>query len=250
MSSTQNLNLSSQLTLNHYYSFNKNQIEELFENYHVLTNNTFMHNNLRNAEFKNLPKSSKLTYIIMNNWKYAREKLKNYNHLAVWSQLKFLSGLESFGFIDNLNKNKRFSTSTRTTSEIALGADSTDSSLGDSLMIEILQNNIIEIINFLINCHADIWLATIIIYIFQDVFSFNKSKYLRIVCECFENLRRLKLHKIAAKLMKFAIYEEMKHNKQNSLILVSCKKCGMAYDPSVYPGLCGGCNSKIKCQIW
>jgi hypothetical protein len=260
-----NFSNSKTLLLNQYYTFNKKQIEELFENYSFLTNDSFLANNIVNLEFKNLPKSTKLNFIIINNWKYAKDKLKNYNHLAVWSQLKFLSELESFGFIDNciVSGNRKFSTLTRTASELSLSPNAqslkekkisniqTEScGYSDCLMIEILRNNVIELINFLIDGHADIWLATIIIYIFHDVFSFNKDKYLRIVTECFENLRRLKLHKIAAKLMKFAIFDEMKHNKQNTLILLSCKKCGMAYDPSIYPGLCPSCNSKVRCQIW
>ncbi len=253
------------LLLNQYYSFNKKQIEELFENYYFSINYFLMVNSHKNLELKNLPKSSKLTNIINSNWNFAKDKLKNSNHIAVWSQLKFLSELESFGFIDNcfISGDRKYSTINRATSGLSLNPNpqpvkdkefskiqNEGTGNSDCLMIEIFRNNVIELINFLIDGHADIWLATIIIYIFHEVFSFKKDKYLRIVTECFENLRRLKLHKIAAKLMKFAIFDEMKHNKQNTLILLSCKKCGMAYDSTINPGRCSNCNSKIRCQLW
>jgi hypothetical protein len=222
------INLSHKMQLNHYYSFNKLEIEEIFKNYSFISNKAILSINEQNLNINN---NSKFISIIINNWRFSKEKFKNYNHIAVWSQIKFLCELESFNFIDKVKDNKL-------------------NNQRDNLMIEIFRNNIIQIINFLIDCHSDIWLATIIIYIFHDLISFNRDKYLRIVLECFENLRRLKLHKFAAKIMKFGVHNELKLNKQNSLILVSCRKCGKSYDPGTFPGLCGSCMTKIKCQIW
>ena len=97
--------------------------------------------------------------------------------------------------------------------------------------------------------YNDIWLACIISYIFQEVFNFSKKKVLRIQMEAFENLRRFKLYNISAKLMKFAVYEELKSNKKNNLFLMSCKKCGCVYDATDL-GSCNNCKTKIRCQIW
>lgn len=49
--------------------------------------------------------------------------------------------------------------------------------------------------------------------------------------------------------MKFTKYEELKHNKHNNLILVSCKKCGCAFDSTLSPNGCYDCKLKIQCQI-
>jgi hypothetical protein len=117
-------------------------------------------------------------------------------------------------------------------------------------MKEIFINNINQIIKFLIDCHSDLWLATIIIYIFHDLFPFNKSNNLKIVTECYENLRKNKLYKISGKLMKFAVFDELKKNKENTLILLGCKKCGMSQDLKNNEIKCKNCDTKLKCQIW
>ncbi len=96
---------------------------------------------------------------------------------------------------------------------------------------------------------SDIWLSTIIIYLFQSVFNFEKKDVIRILSDCLENLRRMKYYNISAKLMKFALYDELKMNKKNNIFFMSCKKCGTTYDIS-NPGACSNCKTKILCQIW
>lgn len=233
ITNTNLISLTTSLRLNHYYTLSTSNIEQIFENYFFLINNTFFN---RTVETNKLPQTSKISNYVEENWKYAKDVLKNYNHIAVWSQLKFLCELESFSNFDTASQNTNSGTFTYIQGNV-------------ELIKEMFINNISEIINFLVDCHADVWLATIIIYLFHDVFPFNKSKYLRIVTECFENLRRNKLYKISAKLMKFAFFDELKTNKQNSLILFSCKKCTATYDPTIFQGKCGNCNLKIQCQI-
>lgn len=216
--------------VNNYYFFDNNQVKLIFENYSFISDLYFQRHNL-----KEIDKSSVIVDIVNKNWKFAKEKLKNYVHITVWTQLKFLCELESFSIIDEETFSNNFS---------PVSKDKIN------LMSEIFMNNIIEIIKFLIDYHADIWLATIIIYIFQTIFTFDKKFIMRIIYECFETLRKFRLFGISAKLMKFSIYEELKHNKQNTLILLSCKKCGMTYDPSVNPSICMNCKIDIKCQIW
>jgi len=225
-----NIFLSAVNQINNYYFFDKNQIKLIFENYTFISEINYGESNKNNVE-----KSSLIADIVNKNWKYAKENLKNYNHISVWTQLKFLCELESFNIIDEEEFSNNYSPVNKNNIK---------------MMSEIFKNNIIEIVKFLIDYHADIWLATIIIYMFQNIFSFDKRFVVRIISECFETLRRFKLYNISAKLMKFSLYDDMKHNKQNTLILLSCKKCGLTYDPSISPSSCPSCKTKIKCQIW
>ena len=175
---------------------------------------------------QNESKAFRIRKIINHNIIFAVEKLKNFHHIAIWNQLKFLVESETFKLIDQM-EDKEYS----------------------ELMLEIFTNNIIECIEFLTDNYNDIWLACIISYIFQDVFNLTKKKVLRIQYEAFENLKRYKFYNISAKLMKFALYEELKSNKKNTLFLMSCKKCNSVYDGTII-GSCNNCKTKIKCQIW
>jgi len=226
MNKTKLFKLSNTLTLNLYYNFTSKEIKELFENYSYLINVSGKNKiNSNTLEYK----LNEIIKITNSNLKYAKENFKNYNHIAVWTQLKFLCELESFKKLEDKSISNKSS---------------------NELMTEIIKNNIIEIINFLINCHSDIWLSTIIIYLFNDLFNFNQKTFLPIVSECFENLRRQKMYKISAKLMKFSIFEDLKYNKINTVFLFCCKKCGTTFDSKLNPDKCGTCNIKFRCQIW
>jgi hypothetical protein len=174
---------------------------------------------------QNESKAFRIRKIVNHNWLFAVEKLKNSFHIAIWNQLKFLTESETFNVIDFME----------------------DKDYGE-LMLEIFTNNILDIIQFLTDSCNDIWLACIIIYIFQNVFNFNKKKVLRILLDAFETLRKYQYYNISTKLVKFAIHEELKKNR-NHHFYVKCKNC----DDSLYDTETGGClfcRTKLKCQIW
>ncbi len=212
------------LKINNNSILKKDYVEELFNNYIYITNSKHIKQDI--YQMQNEGQAFRIRKIINHNWLYAIEKLKNQYHISIWNQLKFLVESETFNVVDFIE----------------------DKEYGE-LMIDIFINNITEIIEFLTDTYNDIWLACIISYIFQDVFTFSKKKVLRIQMEAFENLRRFKLYNISAKLMKFAVYEELKSNKKNNLFLMSCKKCGCVYDATLL-GSCNSCKLKIRCQIW
>ncbi len=203
---------------------NKEHVKELFNNYIFISTSKNFKRDI--YQMQNEGPAYRIRKIILHNLLYSIEKLKNYYHISIWNQLKFLVDSETFNVVDFID----------------------DKDYGE-LMIDIFMNNIIEIIQFLTDSYNDIWLACIISYIFQELFNFSKKKVLRIQMEAFENLRRYKLYNISAKLMKFAIYEELKNNKKNNLFLMSCKKCGCVYDATDL-GSCNNCKTKIRCQIW
>jgi hypothetical protein len=206
------------------YSFTKAEVKLLYESYYFILNTKYLRKDL--YYMHNEPKAFKIRKLVNHNWEFAVETLKNHYHIAIWNQLKFLTESETFNIVDFME----------------------DKEYGE-LMLEIFNNNILEIIQFLTDNCNDIWLACIIIYIFQNVFNFNKKKVLQILLESFENLRRYKFYNISAKLMKFANFDKLKVNKENTLFFVSCKNCGYLYDATSL-GSCTNCQTKIKCQIW
>jgi hypothetical protein len=212
----------NRLTMN--YSFSKDDVKLLFESYLFISNTKYF---TEDTYFmQNESKAFRIRKIVNHNWQFAVERLKNSYHIAIWNQLKFLTESETFNTVDFMD----------------------DKDYGE-LMLEIFNSNILDILEFLTDNCNDIWLATVIIYIFQSAFNFSKKKVLRILLEAFENLRRYKFYNISAKLMKFAMFDELKKNKHN-FFFVSCRNCGNVYDPLVTLGACSHCKTKLQCQIW
>ena len=232
------IKLNSEVTLDfttdlqQYYSYNREQIQHILNEYAFILdyrNNIIKYNNLKlnnDASFTEKVKSA-----IIYNLNYAKNEIKNYNHIKIWEFLNFHTSLECFKVIDNIINNIKEEQSSQ-------------------LFFSLTKTKILTIIDFLIDTHCDIYLATIISLLFHPIFEkdeINRNRLIRMEYDCMTSLFELKLYKEANIIRKFS-YKEINRGQVDSIMFVSCNKCNTYYDATKV-GECTCCKRKIICGV-
>ena len=117
----------------------------------------------------------------------------------MWKVLFFLISQEGFK-----NVNTSDSSSCNNGSSILIEMD--------SLFLEVIRQNILQMINYLIANKNDIILATMICFLFFSILERDekaKTNLIRLEKDCVNYLRELKLYKLSAILTKFGVKEIM-----------------------------------------
>ena len=252
------LNINNELR--QYYFFTKDQIHNLFRSYiyyiekkeslykrkRFRSQNDFakldscedMMNEKNDVDEINF--SEKLTKAITENLKYAQENLNNYNHIAIWNTLSYLSNQSIFkqlydkysGKLEkkskknkkNNKKNKSFD------EEKIINSNSPLSQNSIKLMTKLIINQITRIIEYLIDIYGDIYLAAIICYLFKPILFKDervKNRVLKLIKQCVNNLRKYQLYVDANHLIKYGPEENNRFQEKNEYkFLFSCKNCG------------------------
>ena len=235
LNKTMSLNLSEQLQ--EIYRYDRDEIQQVFDGY------CFILDCEKNFKGDKLHLTNEMTYTeklqiaIDYNLNYAKNQVKNYNHIHMWKTLHFLSLQDSFKNINVLDYNNYTNNSNIITE-------------GGSLFIEIIRQNILYMIEHLITNHSDIVLATIISFLFHPLLGRDDRIRQRLISleeDCREYLLELQLYITAAKLKKFG-FEETKKSQENPILFFSCINCGGSYDGTKI-GECSSCKKKVVCFV-
>ena len=114
----------------------------------------------------------------------------------------------------------------------------------NNLYFQILENKILQIIDYLIDIHNDIYLATLISILFFSFLENNKKikqKIISLQKNCRKNLLKLKLFVLGNKISKFGGFREI---RDNPMFFLSCMKCKDTFDNSI----CLKCNQELLCN--
>ena len=288
------LNISSELR--QYYIFNKDQIHSLFRSYiYYIEEKETLYKRKRFYSTSGLYKleyseevisvemnvdeldfSEKLIKGISSNLEYAKETLNNYNHISIWNTLLFLSNQETFKLLydkySGKKIEKKFKKKKRKNNKkpknnhedkILYDFDDYNLSLspsGINLMTKLFIKELSRIIEYLIDTYGDIYLATIICYLFKPILfqdNFLKKRILRLIKQCINNLRKYQLYVDANHLIKYGPKENKKVEEKNEFkFILSCKKCGKSDFKNEKCNckkelLCEECNSQaLGLFIW
>lgn len=210
--------------LQQYYKLDRNQIEHVFKNYHFILEGTNKDSFLK--IYPELTYSEKLQRAISYNLEIAKESVRNYNHFSIWNELNFLASQQSFKSLDEHPCRQQ----------------------NNSLYVHIIKSNVLQIVDYLIDVHNDLYLATIISYLFHPILEKEgrtRHRLLRMEIDCWDYLKRLKLFVLANKLKKFGLNELQKH--QNDPIIVMTCGCGICYD-GTKTSQCSSCKKKVNCS--
>ena len=249
------LNINNELR--QYYFFNKDQIHSLFRSYiyyiekkeslykrkRFRSQNYFVklesYEDMMNEknDIDEINFSDKLNKAINENLKYAQETLNNYNHIAIWNTLSYLSNQSIFkqlydkysGKIEKKNKKKN-NKKNKSFDEEKIINNSPLSQNSIKLMTNLMINQVSKIIEYLIDIYGDIYLATIICYLFKPILFKDervKLRILKLIKQCVNNLRKYQLYIDANHLIKYGPEENNKIQEKNEYkFLFSCKNCG------------------------
>ena len=99
------------------------------------------------------------------------------------------------------------------------------------IMTNLIINHLSRIIEYLIDTYGDIYLATIICYLFKPILFRDeklKIRILKLIRQCENNLRKYQLYVDANHLIKYGPEENNKIEEKNEYkFIFSCKNCGM-----------------------
>ena len=257
------LNINSELR--QYYIFNKDQIHSLFRGYiyyiekkeSLYKRKRFLSKNdlikldssedLINLEinFDDLVSSEKLIQGITKNLDFAKNNINNYNHISIWNTLLYLSNQPIFKQLYDMysgkiqkNKKKKKKNNKKNKSfdeeKVLFDYKFYNNSLSQSnikLMTNLIINHLSRIIEYLIDTYGDIYLATIICYLFKPILFRDeklKIRILKLIRQCENNLRKYQLYVDANHLIKYGPEENNKIEEKNEYkFIFSCKNCGM-----------------------
>lgn len=260
------------------FTYNKTLVHDIFRSYRfVLNTNYVRRKTIDNIDsFPSLVEQirSVIDYNTINSMRYSYS-----NHYMIFSELQYLSQSSYFEGFCNLREEQLSTSNSKNNSKKVFSSfknfqsnnisdnvinskkinkklsndfsikKNTKNNESSYILYDVLKNNILEIINFLIEMENDIILATLVIYIFQDVFDFDIKLVNRVTISCIEYIRGFELHTPATALIKFSKSNLIKSiNKKNSLILMTCKNCNYKYDASKTP-LCNNCENNVKCIV-
>ena len=257
------LNINSELR--QYYIFNKDQIHSLFRSYiYYIEEKETLYKRKRFCSTSGLYKlesseeivsveinvddldfSEKLIRGISSNLDYAKNTLNNYNHISIWNTLLYLSNQQTFrllydkysgGKIEKKFKKKKRKNNrkNKNSDEDKNLYDFDDYNLslspsGINLMTKLFIKELSRIMEFLIDTYGDIYLATIICYLFKPIlFQDNilKMRILRLIKQCVNNLRKYQLYVDANHLIKYGPMENKEVEKKNEYrFTFSCSNC-------------------------
>ena len=229
--------------LQQYYKLDKDQIHTIFKNYcFILEPENAIRNN-RLGITSEMKYAERIRLAIEYNYNYAKEHIKNYNHLAIWDELHMLTTLPSFDTaIDNDNNHFYYKL------KLQLKMNTSTPSENSVLFLENIKHTVLGIISYLIDIHNDLVLATIISYLFHPLFESEihiKKKLLNMEEDCRELLNSSKLFVISAKLKKFGFYEMVK-SEHDPVMNFICGTCKVNYDGTSVPA-CSSCKKQILC---
>ena len=260
------LNVNSELR--QYYFFTKDQINSLFRGYiYYIEKKETIYKRKRFCSENDLIKmsssedmitvkinvdeldfSEKLTRAISENLDFAKNMLNNYNHISIWKTLLYLSNQRIFKQLydkyngkeekkikkrrKKTNKNTKNPKKNKSFNEektlIDFNNYSTLSPFAEKLMTNLFIKQISEIIDYLIDIYGDIYLATIICYLFKPILFKDeqlKMRILRLIKQCVNNLRKYQIYIPANHLIKYGPEENNKIDEKNEFVF-SCKNCG------------------------
>lgn len=221
LNKTYSLNYSSKLQ--QYYKLDRKQIEHVFKNYSFILEGTNKDSSLKNHP--ELTYAEKLQRAIWFNLDIAKDSVRNYNHIAIWNELNFLAMQDSFKCLGEYSCREQ----------------------NNSLYVHIIKSNVLQIVDYLIDVHNDLYLATMISYLFHPILEKEgrtRDRLLRMEIDCWDYLKRLKLFVLANKLKKFGLSELQKHH--NDPIIVMTCGCGICYD-GTKNSECSSCKKKVNC---
>ena len=207
--------------LNQYYIYDKNLINKVFRGYFYILNDKILKINNLNLN-ENMSLTEKLKKIVVYNYEFSKNEIKIDNHIVIWKELDFL--IEQLSFEKLSDKMKIKNT--------------------NNLYFQILENKILQIIDYLIDIHNDIYLATLISILFFIFLENNKKikqKIISLQKNCRKNLLKLKLFVLGNKISKFGGFREI---RDNPIFLLSCMKCKDTFDNSI----CLKCNQELLCN--
>ena len=219
--------------LQQFYFFTSRQIKNIFTEYKIILDLPEGALKFENVHYNKLIPSEKIKKMLENNLKKAESTLiNNYNHISIWKQLIFLVEQDSFKKIVNKpieNKKKR--------TQVNIEKDDL------KFIGELMKKHILDIIEYLIEVHGDIYLAAIIGYMFQKLIATDKKgikRLIRLQTDCYTLLIKLKLFREANYLKKYGqnLFEKKNEKSDNGAdslenfkYCFSCD-CGGKYCPS------------------
>lgn len=255
-----NLNLKNDIKiklnteLRQYYIFTPEQILNLFRGYiyYIEKNenlykrkrfqswNAIQTENMSDESYTvdKLDFSEKLEISISKNLLFAKNHINNYNHISIWKTLLNLSGQNTFKSMfnqfmgkepKNINNKKRKKTTNNCLNKSFENENyemNHPSSL--KLMTTLVINQLSKIINYLIDDYGDIYLATIICYLFKPILfkdEMIKKRILRLIKDCVNNLRKYRLYVPANHLIKYGPEENNNIDGKTFIFNYSCTEC-------------------------
>ena len=209
--------------LNQYYIYDKKLITKVFKGYIYILDSRILKKNKNNLNLnENMSLTEKLKKIVLYNYEFSKNEIKIDNHIVIWKELNFLTEQLSF---EKLNENMKIKKI-------------------NNLYFQIVENKILQIIEYLIEIHNDIYLATLITILFFIFLESNKKikqKIINLQQNCRKNLLTLKLFVLGNKISKFGF----KEIRDNPIFLLSCMRCKEIFENN---SICLKCNRDLLCN--
>ena len=276
-----NLNLKKDMKiklnteLRQYYIFTPEQILSLFRGYiyYIEKNenlykrkrfqswNAIQTENMSDESYTvdKLDFSEKLEISISKNLLFAKNHINNYNHISIWKTLLNLSGQNTFKSMYNQfmqkepkgtgNKKRKKTTNNCLNKSFEKENENYEMNHPSSLklMTTLVINQLSKIINYLIDDYGDIYLATIICYLFKPILFKDekiKKRILRLIKDCVNNLRKYQLYVPANHLIKYGPEENNNIDGKTFIFNYSCTECQLNKFEN---GRCS-CGKVISCE--
>ena len=241
------LTLNSELK--QYYIFTPEQIHHIFRKYiYYIEKNENLYkskrfpsvsdiNLLDKITVDDIDFSEKLKISITKNLVFAETGINNYNHISIWKTLLHLVQQNTFKSIFNyfskeqkkINKKRKNTTINELNKSFEIKNDKYEmNQTSMKLITTLVINQLTKIIDYLIDDYGDIYLATIICYLFKPILFRDekiKNRVLRLIKDCVSNLRKYQLYVDANHLIKFGPEENNKIEKKSYEFKYSCKNC-------------------------
>ena len=264
--------------LKQYYIFTPEQISDLFSSYiyyiekkeTLYKRKRFQSLNALNkldindnfTEINEIDFPQKLVISISNNLDVAKEHIKNYNHIYIWKTLLNIAKLSSFKLVYNkyIKKEKKIIKKKRRINNNDVNKSfekekefflinnykKNISPSSMKLITTLIINQLSKIIEYLIDDYGDIYLATIICYLFKPILFQDeklKIRILKLIKDCVNNLRKYQLYVEANHLIKYGPEENNLIDESTFIFKYSCD-CG---NYNFKNGKCS-CGKIITCE--
>ena len=275
-----NIKIKLNNELRQYYVFTPEQIHSIFKGYiyyiekneNLYKRKRFQSWNAINTEnmsensnsVDKLDFSEKLELSIRKNFLFAKKHLINYNHISIWNTLLNLSEKNTFKSMYNkfMGKEPKIANNKKRKKTIpsALLFNSVNKSFEKEnenyemnhpsslkLMTTLVINQLSKIVDYLIDDYGDIYLATIICYLFKPILFKDenlKKRILRLIKDCVNNLRKYQLYVAANHLVKYGPEENNNIDGKTFIFNYSCTECQLNKFEN---GRCS-CGKIISCE--
>ena len=232
-------------TLFRYYIYDIDKKETLFKRKRFQSMSSLYQVNINDNPifFNGFDFSQKLAAAISNNLEIAVKQINNYNHISIWKTLLHLTEQTSFKLIYNKligNKNKTVKKKKKLIhndlnksfekekKSYGLNYNKIISPSSIELITTVIINQLSKIIDYLIDDYSDIYLATMICYLFKPILFHDEvlqKRILRIIEDCVHNLRKYQLYVPANHLVKYVLEGQINLEEKNYIFKYSCKDC-------------------------